>query len=153
MNKSIEITEKVKILPSELDGNLNEHILDNLKKKYQGKCIKDGYIIKINKIIDRSLGTVSLNDFETNTVFVVKFLANISNPKERDIIDECIITLVNSIGIFAEKDYLTIIITSNNLEKNYEKNYKMGNKIKISVNKIKFELNDKKIRVLGKIIT
>ena len=152
MNESIEIIQKVKLLPSELDGNLNEHILDNLKKKYQGKCIKEGYIIKINNIIDRSLGTVSLNDFETNTIFVVKFIANISNPKENDIIEGCIITLVNSIGIFAEKEYLTIIITSNVLEKNYEKKYKAGTKIKISVTKIKFELNDKKIRVLGKII-
>ena len=153
MNKNIEITEKIRLQPNELDGNLNEHILDNLVKKYQGKCIKEGYIVKIVKIIDRSLGEVSLVDFDSNVNYVVKFMANISNPKENEVIKDCLVTLVNSIGIFAEKDFLTIIVTSNNLEKGYEKKYKSGDKLNISVNKIKFELNDKKIRVLGKVIT
>ena len=153
MNQNIEIIEKVILHPNELTGNLNEHILDNLIKKYQGKCIKEGYIIKIVKIVDRSLGEVSLVDFDSNTNYVVKFLANVSYPKENDVIKDCLITLVNSIGIFAERDFLTIIITSNNLDKGYEKKYKTGNKLNISVNKIKFELNDKKIRVLGKVIT
>jgi DNA-directed RNA polymerase subunit E'/Rpb7 len=153
MNQNIEIIEKVILHPNELTGNLNEHILDNLIKKYQGKCIKDGYIVKIVKIVDRSLGEISLVDFDSNTNYIVKFLANVSYPKENDVIKDCLITLVNSIGIFAEKDFLTIIITSNNLDKGYEKKYKTGNKLNISVNKIKFELNDKKIRVLGKVIT
>lgn len=66
MNQNIEIIEKVILHPNELTGNLNEHILDNLIKKYQGKCIKEGYIIKIVKIVDRSLGEVSLVDFDSN---------------------------------------------------------------------------------------
>lgn len=153
MKEEIEIIEKVKLLPGQLDGNLNEHILDNLKKIYEGKCIKEGYIIKIIKIIDRSLGEVSLIDFDSNTIYIVKFMANVYYPKENEIIKDCNVTLINSIGIFAEKDFLSVIITSGNLDKTYETKYKNKSKIDIKVNKIKFELNDKKIRILGNVIT
>ena len=38
------------------------------------------------------------------------------------------------------------------LDKGYDSKYKKDQKIKVEVNKIKYELNDKKIRVLGKVV-
>ena len=146
-----EIVEKILIEPHKLDNDLGEHIMDTLKSKYLNRCTKQGFIIKIIKILKRSNGEISNLDFDGNTSYVVRFLAEISKPKEGDIINDCKVTLVNQIGIFAEKNFLTIIITSSLLEKGYEKKYKNNDKIKIKVNKIKYELNDKKIRVLGEI--
>jgi DNA-directed RNA polymerase subunit E'/Rpb7 len=147
-----EIVEKILVPPHNLDNDLSEHILDILKKKYLNKCTKQGYIIKIIKILKRSSGEVSMLDFDGNTSYVVKFLAEISLPKEGEIIKDCAVTLVNQIGIFAEKDFLSIIITSSLLEKGYEKKFEGKKKINVEVNKIKYELNDKKIRVLGKVV-
>ncbi len=152
MSFQTEIVEKILVPPHNLNNDLGEHILDILKKKFLNKCTKQGYIVKIIKILKRSNGEVSILDFEGNTYFIVRFLAEVSKPEEGDIIKDCNITLVNQIGIFAEKDYLSIIITSSMLEKGYDSKYKKEQKIKVQVNKIKYELNDKKIRVLGKVV-
>lgn len=152
MSFQTEIVEKILVPPHNLNNDLGEHILDILKKKYLNHCTKQGYIKKIIKIIRRSNGEVSILDFDGNTSFVVRFLAEVSKPKEGDIIKDCKITLVNQIGIFAEKDFLSIIITSSMLDKGYDSKYKKDQKIKVEVNKIKYELNDKKIRVLGKVV-
>jgi len=152
MSFQSEIIEKIIVSPHSLNNDLSEHILDTLKKKYLNKCTKQGYIVKIIKIIKRSNGEASILDFEGNTSFIVRFLAEVSKPKEGDIIKDCKINLVNQIGIFAEKDFLSIIITSSMLDKGYDSKYKKDQEIKIEVNKIKYELNDKKIRVLGKVV-
>ena len=151
MSFQTEIVEKIILPPHNLNNDLGEHILDSLKKKYLNHCTKQGYIIKIIKILKRSTGEASILDFEGNTAFIVRFLAEVSKPKEGDILKDCKITLVNQIGIFAEKDFLSIIITSSLLDKGYDSKYKKDQKIKVEVNKIKYELNDKKIRVLGKV--
>lgn len=152
MSFQTEIVEKILVAPHQLTNDLGEHILDTLKKKYLNHCTKQGYIIKINKILKRSNGEASILDFEGNTSFVVRFQAEVSKPKEGDIIKDCKITLVNQIGIFAEKDFLSIIITSSLLSSGYDKKYKKDQKINVEVSKIKYELNDKKIRVLGKVV-
>ena len=152
MSFQTEIVEKLIIPPHNLDNDLSEHIFDILKKKYLNHCTKQGYIIKIIKILKRSNGEISMLDFDGNTTYVVRFLAEVSKPKEDDIIKGCNITLVNQIGIFAEKNFLSIIITSSLLDKGYDSKYKKDQKITIKVNKIKYELNDKKIRILGKVV-
>ena len=147
-----EIVEKIQLPPHNLNNDIGEHILDVIKKKYLNKCTKDGYIENIIKIVKRSNGQIENLDFEGYITYTVRFEALISKPKENEIIKDCNISLVNQVGIFAEKDFLSIIITSELLPKGYEKKYEKEKKINIKVNKIKFELTDKKIRVLGTIV-
>ena len=82
MSFQTEIVEKIILPPHNLNNDLGEHILDILKKKYLNHCTKQGYIIKIIKILKRSNGEASILDFEGNTSFIVRFLAEVSKPKE-----------------------------------------------------------------------
>ena len=38
--------KKVSILPSQLNRNMEESLLKNIKKKVEGKCINEGYVKK-----------------------------------------------------------------------------------------------------------
>ena len=151
----INILNRIVLKSYELGSNIDKLLLKNIKHTFEKKCNKDGYIVQINNIKKRSSGKIIPNDFSGNMYFLVLFSAVISNPQKGDIINNCKIVMINKIGIFAEKDHLTIIITSRqeNFEKgiNYMEKYKVNQLINIQVLGKKFNLGDNKITILGKI--
>lgn len=64
-------------------NNLNKVIIDTLEKKYVGICYKSCYIIKINKIIRRSLAKISVDlEGTVNIDVVFEVTCVVYNKKE-----------------------------------------------------------------------
>ena len=57
---TVLLTANVNIKPQQLVGDINKLILNGIKKKYEGVCNKDGYIIKDSiDLVERSIGQVN----------------------------------------------------------------------------------------------
>ena len=48
--QNIIIKDRVKIYPHLLNDDLLDNVLNIIKQKYENRCNKDGYILKINDI-------------------------------------------------------------------------------------------------------
>ena len=98
--------DDMKILPHELNSNINDIILDKLKNKIGNKCNKYGYIKKDSiEIISKTIGKIISGHFDGSVYYKIEFNADIVNPNEEDIID-CKILKKNKHGILANYDWI-----------------------------------------------
>jgi len=149
--------------------NLNNELYLNIKylikKKYEGKTIKYGYISKIYRLIKYENNYVEINNLDCNPFFFVKFSARVCNP----IINTIIITKITKINknfIVSENGPITCITKYSNINENKfriddENNViEKKNNTKIDINKYvkiliqakRMYTNDTNIVILGYII-
>ena len=96
------VNESVSIEPRYMNNKLEYHILKKLQNKYEGKCIKEGYIKKDSiKILKRSAGKMVSSHFNGNVIFHIEYLVELCNPLEGASI-ECIVINSNKMGVLAE---------------------------------------------------
>ena len=155
------LNEKVGILPSDLNNKKDiVNIIDEkLKRKIEGKCIKQGYVKKNSvKIINRSVGKIYDGHFTGDIVYKIKFSVEVCNPPESQIID-CVVYNINKMGILAgigknPKDSpLTILLPRHqHQEKDLFKELSVGDSISVEIIGKKFELNDNKIHIVASLI-
>ena len=138
---------------NKINRNIEKYLLDNIKKKYEGKCISSGFV-KINscKIVSYSSGTILDGD---KIIFNIVFECDICIPCEGLKID-CIVKNITKAGIRAEineDNSPMIIFLARDHHYNNAKFSKIKNDDIISVKVIgkRFELNDKAISVLGEL--
>ena len=95
------VEESISIEPKYMNNKLDHHILKKLKTKYEGKCIKEGYIKKDSiKILNRSVGNIVSSHFNGNIIFHIRMSIELCNPLNNTIIDVQI-TNNNKMGILA----------------------------------------------------
>lgn len=163
------LTDKVRLAPYQLANDMRKVIMDILVEKNEGKCSKYGYIREQSiKILKVSAGQVRMVSLNGDVIFTVQYRAEVCNPTIGKTV-KAVITNINKFGILAEvrilkaiKDdvsestaIMEIIITkqgvgivgSVNLEK-----LEVGQTINIEILGKKFELNDKKICAIGKVV-
>ena len=110
-----QLETKVSLLPEQIDGNIDEHILTNLKSKIQGKTIDNGIVIKISKLIDYDYGMIDKANFMGTTVFNVKYECFICSPtKNLEII--CILENIVKGYLIAKNGPIIIVIDINNID-------------------------------------
>ena len=147
------ISEKVSLVPKELNSDIDTVILNKLKGKLGDKCNKNGYVDRKSiKLIERSIGSIKSEHFNGNVIYNVKLEAKICHPKEDDIVT-CKVIGKNKMGILAVKHPLTIALSKlhhEDLDKFDSIN--PGDVIKVSVICIKYELNDNEIDVVAKLV-
>ena len=68
---------KVILNPNQMNNDIYINLKKNLIEKLEGKCISDGYIIKIYKIIEYTNGIIDAENFTGAAVFDIKYLAKI----------------------------------------------------------------------------
>lgn len=143
---------EVSLEPSQLNKNINEHILSNLKLKVEGKCINEGYVREGSiKMISKSNGFFCGSLFTGSVKYYVTYSADICNPNKGEIID-CKVKYLNKLGIQAEAGPLTIIIAKEFHEnKKIFKDIKQGQSIKVVVIDKLFNLNDRNISIAAKL--
>jgi len=156
----IKFKTNVILKPNEINQDFDTIILDKLKKIYENVCSKYGYIKKNSiKILKRSIGIVKTQHFNGNVSFDVVCIAEICNPIQGSII-KCKVKAKNSLGLLAEGYYdkipiLEIIIPKISAgiqsEVDLDK-ISIGQDIKIEVCGKKYQLFDKHISIIGKII-
>ncbi len=156
--------ETIKIEPKFLTSGLRAEITKRLKSKVEGVCSKHGYIkhdtIEVYKITP---GVVELISLAGNIVFDVYFHADICNPMIGSVVN-AVISNINRFGILAEAGYyikdeylsvLEIIIAKNSVNIQSEvdlEELKLGDEIKVEILGKKFELGEKKISAIGRVV-
>ena len=134
---------------------LKDYIQSYANKHIANKCHKEGYINDNISIINISGGRIKNDIIE----YDVQFEVNVCLPYENMKLDVKIFN-ITKIGIRAvlndNEDKNPIIVFANTIHndiiENSNNNYKIGDIIKIKVLGSRFEINDKSIYVLGKII-
>ncbi|MES1922677.1 DNA-directed RNA polymerase II subunit RPB7, variant 2 [Bonamia ostreae] len=75
----VERTESVSVLPKHFSSTLKEHVVNQLKKKLEGRSIGNfGYTILVTTMIDMSSG--KLRDYTGEAEFEVRYLSLIFRP-------------------------------------------------------------------------
>jgi DNA-directed RNA polymerase subunit E'/Rpb7 len=139
----------------EIDKNLKETINKKIKKEYEGKCIVEGYIQKDScKIISYSSGLIK----GVNIIYDVVFRCKTCFPVEGMNINCIAINITKSAGIRAEIAGISpspavIFITRDHHynDDNFSK-IKEGDVFSATVIGQRFELNDKFISIIAKLI-
>lgn len=146
---------KIDIKASQLKENIDELLLNQIKKKHGNKCIKEGYVKKDSiDIIKKSNGIIPSGHFNGSIRYLVKYSAQICNPENSSII-ECKVVNKNKIGILAEAietpSPLTILVaTQHHMDNDQYLAIKIGAIIFVEVIGKKYELYDKKISIISK---
>ena len=157
-NKNI-LTTKIKIKANQLNKNYKKYILIKLQKEYEGVFTKFGLIKKDTiEIIKLSLGIIEQNSFEGNILYNVQFKADLCNPTIGSII-LCTVKNLNNFGILCtatdgEDSIIEVIVPKKSLAIKSDidlNNIKMDDKVFIEIMGKKQELNDTKIKCIGKI--
>jgi len=135
--------------------------------KLENRCIKDGYIIKVHKILEYTNGIIEPENFTGSAVYDVKYVANICVALKESTIIAKIITYIPSANLILTEfgPIIKIISTKNKRDLN-TKNFSIGNDksilhipsqkklgsgdwVKIQLKSIKFRQNDTVIKCMG----
>lgn len=151
----------VHISPSELQKNINELVLNKLKTKIEGKCIKQGYIKKNSiSIVKRSGGEVIKQHFNGNLCFNIVCNAEVCNPAVGTVL-RCKVVAINHTAVKADYIYngdviiqfLIPKITAGIVSEIDLDGLKIGDDVNVEVyGGKKFKLNDTSINIIGRIL-
>jgi len=115
MEKKLELTKTISILPNLIDHNIIKSVFSLLKIKYEKTCNEnDGMILSIsNDIID--IENIISKD-SINILFKITFLANVVKPEKGDIISFKP-SLILDKGIFGKiYDNISVFIPEMNMK-------------------------------------
>lgn len=153
------LNTKIKIKASQLNKNTKKYILLKLQKEYEGIFTKFGLIKKNSiEIVKISLGIIEQNSFEGNIIYNVQFKAELCNPAIGSII-LCNVINLNNFGILCtakdgDNSIIEVIVPKKSLAIKSDidlNNIKQNDKVYIEIMGKKQELNDTKIKCIGKI--
>ncbi len=156
--------DKVKLGAQHVNGRLDEMLLVALKNKYEGICSHYGYIKPGSiTLYKHSLGMVQAASLNGDVQFGVNFHADVCNPCLGSIVQTQAVN-VNKFGILAQSGFvlngqftpvLEVIIAKNMATEQHDVNVddiSPGDQFNVEILGKKFELNDRKISAVGKII-
>lgn len=151
------IKKNVVVEPKYLTTQINDYILKMLKKKYEGKCIHEGYIKEDSIVIEKkSTGLLYGSHFTGEITYTVLFQAEVCNPVAGNVI-EFEIQSKNPMCLRGTLGPMEIVIpkemVDNQAELKILNSYQIGDKIKAEVIKSRYFPNGKNIRVIGKILS
>jgi len=159
-----QLEGKVSLLPNQIDGNIDNHLLENLRAKIEGKTIEHGIVLKINRLIDYEYGLIDKANFMGTTVYQVKYECFICSPT-KDL--EIICRVANNIKGFlvAQNGPVLIAIQFNNIDTQKftikddnivhiktNKPIEKGDYLKVSIINIKNTLGSKNILTMAKLL-
>lgn len=124
------ISTKVDLAPNQLNSkNIYHNIKTRTKQLYEKKCNSFGYVDTIYKIIDYKNGTIIGENFDGNVIFDITYTARICYPQINTSI-QCNVTNINRTLISCVSGPITIIINSQNINKN---NFKLNSNKDITI--------------------
>lgn len=150
----VALSRKILLPSNKLDVNYDQYVLDRIREMYEDKCTKEGYVDKNGiRIKDRGLGQVEKGPSTGALEFKVVFTARVCNPTPGTIL-QCKVYDNNKLGILARVHPLKVVVLRV-ISPNEEvfEHIKVGDEITVEVVERTFDLNDKEIKVVGKILT
>jgi DNA-directed RNA polymerase subunit E'/Rpb7 len=158
----IKFKTQIYLKPKELDERFEEHILYKLQQQYEGLCSRHGFIKPGSiQIIERTLGQLVKAHFNGHVRFELTVMAEVCNPIEGMVVSATVKNK-NQMGILAESvvhienqwiPVLDIIIPKRTAGISSEiplDNLMVGDMIQVEVLGKRYNLNDKKISIIGR---
>jgi hypothetical protein len=124
-------------------NNIESQILNLIEQKYLNKCYLESYIIKINKILNRSLIESNQNNLNCDFIVYIQFEAECIIYSQNEVILNMEIHENINNNIIAKNNYIVAMI-KNNKDISF---LKKGSKIPIIVGKAKFTTGSNKITI------
>ena len=153
------LNDKIKIEPKYISKDFRTHIFNKLKKSVEGVCTQHGYIkegsVELYKVSPGTIDLVGLNGY---VLFDTYYYADVCNPMRGNVVKATVMN-VNKFGILADvMGILEIVIAKNSVNIVHDNNVdlekiKIGDSIMIEVMGNKYELFDKKISVVGRVVS
>jgi DNA-directed RNA polymerase subunit E'/Rpb7 len=160
-----EFVDNIKVHPKDIHNNMSSVILKQLKNTKEGICSNHGYIKKDTiELVKLSCGKVEMSSFHGYLNFLVKYSALVCNPVKGNIVNAIVVN-INNFGIlcssFIEDDsgkvpILEIIVPKHSLaiqsDVDLQNNVKINDDVSIQIIGKKYQLFNKKISIIGKIV-
>jgi DNA-directed RNA polymerase subunit E'/Rpb7 len=149
------LTTRIVVHMSQISRHVKTLLERELQKKYEGRCIADGFVRpKSINIVSYSAGIVRNENIE----FVVVYEADICHPVE-NLILECVTKTITKAGIHAvvrddrnDIEPITVFIARDHHYANkYFSKIKENEKINVRVIGVRFELNDTCVYVIAEL--
>ena len=158
LSDSISIPSKILLKSRNVDGI----ILHTMKKQYENKCSKNGYVVPDSlEIIQRSTGKLNTVNSQSCIIYQINYKIQSILPCKDDIY-ECIIDSITRMGMIAYLNYkknkdseikdspLLIIIPKEYFtEENKITDYSVGDKINIKVLDSRIKYMSTQIQIIG----
>lgn len=163
------LTDRVRLSPNMIDSDYRDALLKLVQEQYEGVCSKHGFIkpgsIELYKVSAGMMRLVSLNG---DVIFTVQYKADVCNPVIGTVVTATV-TNTNKFGILAEVStqvleedgnprnvpVIECIIMKQTVNMGSTKDLnvvKVGDDVHVEIMGKKYELKDKKICAVGKIV-
>lgn len=139
-------------------SDINNIILEKLKKKVEGKCISDGFIKEESvEIISRSLGMLLNHDFNGNVTYEIMYSADVCNPKEGQTIEVVVDTIdeTNTVCYYLDEESSPVeiyLFKQHYLENQEYSALQQGDRIIVKILDTQIEFGSKKILAIAEFI-
>ena len=145
-----ELTRNVHIHSKYLQRNIHASLVDQLRHKYEGICLPEGYVQPRSiTIVEHSLGRCSI--IKGGLDYNVRFQADICMPHSGQVF-RAPVTLKSKIGLHAESGPIKILLPRDLHIGNPDfDNVNVAQEIEFDVIGTRFQQGDESIVVLGKL--
>lgn len=158
-----QFNTKTSLQPEQINADLDNNLLNNLKKQVEKKCMDIGIVIKVNRIIDYDYGVISDANYMAVTVYDVKYECMVcSLTKNLEII--CKVENIITGFYVAKNGPVVVAIQTIDTTQNFEmvnqqiiytktgNPVKKGDYLKVSIISIKNNLGEKEIVTMCRLI-
>ena len=164
--------DTISLISSELNKDIDNILLDKLRKQYEGLCKDDSFILKKSiNIVKRSVGRIETFDNINYIKYDISYKCDTISPNKGDKIldNKCVVSNINKMGIIAyfqiDEKYKTtdndfdnsplIIIIPNETINDSNLNLNditIGRKINIEILGYRIKYRNEKVQIVGKIL-
>ena len=156
--RNVFLEEYIYLKPADLNNKIDDIIMQKLKRKVEGKCIKVGYVVPDSiKILTRSLGIINNTNFDGITMYKVKYSVDVCNPAVGQII-HCTVFNIDKSQVISyvnnpETSPLEVFLFKHHHTGNTEfAGLKIGDMISVRVGGSKWEYRDKQIITIAQFV-
>ena len=157
--RNVLLEEYIYLKPADLNNKIDDIIMQKLRRKVEGKCIKVGYVVPDSiKILTRSLGIINNTNFDGITMYKVKYSVDVCNPAVGQIIHSTVFNIDKSQVICyvnnPETSPLELFLFKHHHTGNTEfAGLKIGDMVSVRVGGSKWEYRDKQIITIAQFIS
>ena len=149
------INKSISLDPKYMNEQINDHLLKKLKEKFEGKCLKHGYVQPgSTKILKRSIGSIMTSQFNGNMLYNIRFSVDLCNPMEGAVIPAQVKN-INKMGCLCgipdeDESPLQILLAKQHHIDNDEFNsLNVGDTISCKIVGKRFEFGDNQISIIA----
>lgn len=110
-----QLETKVSLLPEQINGSFDTHLMENLKAKVERKSNENGIVLKVNRLIDYNYGMIDKANFMGTTVYQVKYECFLCSPV-KDLEMVCILDNIVKGFLIGRNGPVTIAVQFNNID-------------------------------------